>query len=96
LFKTPFVDGHGIQKLESNEFRSINRRLWYGEASVSRTWWVIILSKQLWMVSTTFKFFKTISSAMPKINLVDDGDFDKTMTRNIKVEWLSNSYLEKY
>ena len=32
-FAMPFVDGHGIQVLKSNEFPKTNRRLWHGEAS---------------------------------------------------------------
>ena len=89
-FETPFVDGQEIQKLKSNEFQRINRRLWCGVASASRAWWAIILSIQLWMAPTTFKFFKTISSAIPESNSVDDGDFNKITIPNTKVGWLSN------
>ena len=35
-FATPFVDGHEIQVLKSNEFPKTSRRLWYGKASASK------------------------------------------------------------
>ena len=95
-FAIPFVDGHEIQVLKSNEFRKTNRSLWYEEASVSRASLVIIPLKQLSIAPTTFKFFKIISFLMQENNLVDDGDCARTLIRHIKVDWLSNSCLVKY
>ena len=85
-FATPFVDGHEIQVLKSNEFPKTSRRLWYVEASASRASLVIIPLKQLWMAPTTFKFFKIISFLMQEDNLVDDGDCNRVMILNIKVD----------
>ena len=92
-FAIPFVDGHGIQVLKSNKFPKTNRRLWYEETSASRASLVIIPLKQLWMAPTTFKFFNIISFLMQEDNLVDDGDCNKIMILNIKVDWLSSSCL---
>ena len=85
-FATPFVDGHEIQVLKSNEFPKTSRRLWYEEASASRASLVIIPLKQLWMAPITFKFFKIISFLMQEDNLVDDGDCNMIMILNIKVD----------
>ena len=92
-FAAPFVDGHEIQVLKSNEFPKTSRRLWYGEASASRASLVIIPLKQLWMAPTTFKI---ISFLMQEDNLVDDGDCNRIMILNMQVDLLSNSCLVKY
>ena len=94
-FAIPFVDGHEIQVLKSNEFPKANKRLWSGKATASRTSLVIILLKQLWIAPTTFKFFKIISFLMQEDNLVDDSDCNRIIIQKITVDWLSNSCLMK-
>ena len=86
-FATPFVYDHEIQVLKSNR--------WYEEVSASRTSLVIIPLQQFWMVPAMFKFFKIISFLMQEDNLVDDGDCNRIMILNIKIDWLSNSCLVK-
>ena len=54
-FAIPFVNGHEIQVLKSNESPKTKRSLRYREASVSRASLFIIPLKQLRMAPTTFK-----------------------------------------
>ena len=85
-FAIPFVDGHETQVLKSNKFPKTNRRLWCRKASAPRISLVIIPLKQLCMSPTTFKFFKIISFIMQEENLVDDGDCNRIMILNMKVD----------
>ena len=86
---------HETKVLKSNKFPKTSRRSWYEETSASRASLVIISLKQFWMTPTMFKFFKIISFLMQEDSLVDDGGYNRIVIQNIKVGWLSNSFLVK-
>ena len=83
-FAILFVDGH--------DWSQTNRRWWYGETLASRASLLLIPLKQFWMAPTTFKINSLL---MQEDNLVDDGDCNRIMILNIKVDWISNCCLVK-
>ena len=74
-----------------------NKQKWmvWGGISIKGASLILIPLKQLWIASTTFKFFQIISFLMQEDNLIDDGDCNRIIILNIKVDWLSNSCLVK-